>query len=376
MSLYKTLIAVGLLFGVSNYAFSEADFTNTHHNFGEVPEEEGSVEHDFTFTNTASETLTIERVTTSCGCTSPDFSQEVAPGEEGYVTAAYNPSGREGSFTHYVYVHTDQSEQRKRLAIDGTVLPEDRDTSAEELQEDSADEQAQEEESIDPATLDREIGNIATARSDIFLGEVASNDETATGSIPMKNTSDETITIEEYDGPEYIIFSSLPDKIGAGVTKEVPFVYDASQNEEYGRTSDIIALFSDEGTDDRKRFRINADISPHVDEDDPASHPKAHLDRNEHDFGEVRLGEKLETEFTIRNEGEGILEIERLLSGCNCTASKAGDKIVMPGQSSNIRVILDTSEQGGEITETTEIMTNDPENPIHKVEVAAEVVFE
>ena len=49
----------------------ELDFERTEHNFGTIKEELGAVTTQFEFTNTGKSPLIIQRVSASCGCTTP-----------------------------------------------------------------------------------------------------------------------------------------------------------------------------------------------------------------------------------------------------------------------------------------------------------------
>ena len=48
-------------------------FERTEHNFGTIKEEIGAVTTQFEFTNTGNAPLVIQRVTASCGCTTPSY---------------------------------------------------------------------------------------------------------------------------------------------------------------------------------------------------------------------------------------------------------------------------------------------------------------
>ncbi|MCK4700035.1 MAG: DUF1573 domain-containing protein, partial [Bacteroidales bacterium] len=61
-------------------------FDKLTHDFGTFKEEDGNVTCKFSFTNTGSIPLVINRVIASCGCTSPAWSKEpVMPGRKGFV---------------------------------------------------------------------------------------------------------------------------------------------------------------------------------------------------------------------------------------------------------------------------------------------------
>ena len=83
-------------------------FDKTVHDFGEFNEENGMVTCTFNFTNDGGSPLVITNVTTSCGCTVPEWTKEpVSPGKKGYVKATYNPLRRPGVFSKTVSVRTN-----------------------------------------------------------------------------------------------------------------------------------------------------------------------------------------------------------------------------------------------------------------------------
>lgn len=59
------------------------NFTKTEHNFGTVKEEMGAISTQFEFTNNGDSPLIIQRVSASCGCTTPSYTREpVLPGKK------------------------------------------------------------------------------------------------------------------------------------------------------------------------------------------------------------------------------------------------------------------------------------------------------
>ena len=70
------------------------EFGAEEFDFGQVKAGE-KVYHKFTFTNSGSEDLVITYIRTSCGCTTPEWSEEpVKPGEEGYVDVEFDSTGK------------------------------------------------------------------------------------------------------------------------------------------------------------------------------------------------------------------------------------------------------------------------------------------
>ena len=69
-------------------------FNKLVHDFGVIVKNDGTKTYSFEFTNKGRQPVTIQNVTSSCGCTTPDWTKEpVAPGAKGFVKVSYEPSG-------------------------------------------------------------------------------------------------------------------------------------------------------------------------------------------------------------------------------------------------------------------------------------------
>lgn len=118
------LVSCGISVSAADKTKGRIKFTETTYDFGNVREDGGKVTHEFTFTNTGKEPLTIKSATAECGCTRPEFSREpIAPGESGVIKVTYNPLGRPGGFTKVVTVKCTGNPGKVNLKIRGTVLP-------------------------------------------------------------------------------------------------------------------------------------------------------------------------------------------------------------------------------------------------------------
>ena len=93
---------------VDLFQFEEKEF-----DFGVLKQSGGSVSHDFNFTYTGDEPITIVSTPASCACTEGEISQdEFQPGESGVLTVYFNPnlhSEPEGLFFKSVLIMTDPS---------------------------------------------------------------------------------------------------------------------------------------------------------------------------------------------------------------------------------------------------------------------------
>lgn len=113
---------------VSGVAFAqqkpEVDFKKTEHNFGTIKEEIGAVSTQFEFTNNGNSPLIIQRVSASCGCTTPSYTKEpVLPGKKGTISATYSTVRRPGTFNKTIRVYTNVPDTVYVLTIKGNVTP-------------------------------------------------------------------------------------------------------------------------------------------------------------------------------------------------------------------------------------------------------------
>jgi len=81
------------------------------------------VEHAYRIKNVGDETLEIERVRASCGCTAASpVSKTLKPGEETDVLTSFNTENRSGKQIKYIYVHSNDPDNKMfKLTISGEV---------------------------------------------------------------------------------------------------------------------------------------------------------------------------------------------------------------------------------------------------------------
>jgi hypothetical protein len=85
------------LIGLSVSAFAELRFEQPEQTFNAKPDQKSIVAH-YKFTNTGSESVKIDGVKTSCGCTTAALAKTAyEPGESGDIVATFNFGGRLGA---------------------------------------------------------------------------------------------------------------------------------------------------------------------------------------------------------------------------------------------------------------------------------------
>jgi hypothetical protein len=85
--------------------------SNSTFNFGDV-EEGALVNHAFDFTNNGTETLIIENVQPTCGCTvAGDYDKEIKPGAHGKIPLSLNTKGYDGAVKKTIHVKTNVTDK-------------------------------------------------------------------------------------------------------------------------------------------------------------------------------------------------------------------------------------------------------------------------
>ena len=106
-----------------------------------------------------------------------------------------------------------------------------------------------------------------------------------------------------------------------------------------------------------------------------ATGPEIALDRSEHDFGEVQVGDVVHTQLRVINKGDAALVIDEVRTTCGCAVAGSHAKEVPPGQEIEITVSYDSvGLSPGRKTQSVLIHTNDPKNSVAKFQMFATVI--
>lgn len=87
-------------------------------------------------------------------------------------------------------------------------------------------------------------------------------------------------------------------------------------------------------------------------------YPKIQMNKMEHDFGTITSGDKVETEFIIKNIGEADLVIIDAVGSCGCTVPEKPKEPIKPGSSAPIKVSFDSTGKSGQQSKTVTLTTN------------------
>lgn len=121
--LMALVLSTGFIMAQDGGKAPKAVFAKDIHDFGKVEESANSVTCEFTFKNEGTAPLIIQRVQTTCGCTTPDYTKEpVLPGKTGTIKVTYSTVGRPGIFSKEVTVFTNVPDAVYKVRIKGEVI--------------------------------------------------------------------------------------------------------------------------------------------------------------------------------------------------------------------------------------------------------------
>tara|TARA_B100000989_G_C19271098_1_gene356243 strand:+ start:80 stop:544 length:465 start_codon:yes stop_codon:yes gene_type:complete len=106
-----------------SYDSPEIQFDFDSHDFGEVKDGE-IVEIDYNFTNTGKSDLVIFDASASCGCTVPEYPQNIniEPGQKNKIKVRFDTSNKPGKQMKSVTLTTNTNTGKKIIRLTGFVL--------------------------------------------------------------------------------------------------------------------------------------------------------------------------------------------------------------------------------------------------------------
>ncbi|MCF8232123.1 MAG: DUF1573 domain-containing protein [Bacteroidales bacterium] len=108
--------------GDKSQKMPEITFETKTHDFGKVISGE-VVSYNFKFKNTGDAPLIISEVSSSCGCTVPDYPEEpIKPGEEKYLEVTFDSERRSGFQSKTITVGTNAQPSNTTLRIKAKVI--------------------------------------------------------------------------------------------------------------------------------------------------------------------------------------------------------------------------------------------------------------
>jgi hypothetical protein len=333
-------------------------FSETTYDFGKVNEEDGPIIHEFSFKNNGEDPIQILGVKASCGCTTPSWTKEpIMPGKIGLIQAQYDPKNRPGTFNKSLTVSTNIDESLS-LFIRGEVIPEAKSITEE---------------------LPTEMGGIRMRYTSLNLGKVFLNKEPVSEEFKLYNQSDKTITfLEKYEAPKHIKLVFEPKMLAPQSEGLVRIVYDVKLKNDLGFMNDRVTFHTDEAPEasvkDISVFATIEEYFGQITKEELEKAPQLKAENNVHDFGRVKQGSVVTTEFTITNTGVTDLVIRKISPNCTCVVGTMKNEKIKPGLSATLKVAFDPEGRKGNQQKSVTLYSNDPRASAQRVTIKAYLV--
>ena len=92
--------------------------------------------------------------------------------------------------------------------------------------------------------------------------------------------------------------------------------------------------------------------------------PKIYFKENEHNFGEITVGEIITHAYKFSNTGGADLIITNVRTSCGCTASEFPENPIKPGETGVIKLTFDSRGREGYQNKTATIEANTLPNKV------------
>jgi hypothetical protein len=317
-------------------------FTDTEHDFGTIEEKLGPVSHEFLFSNDGTLPLVISKVQPSCGCTSPEWTNEpVIPGKLGSINVRFDPKERPGPFAKTITVFSNAENRSVVLKIKGYV-----NVQNEQLSEFRY--------AIDVIRLK----NIHAAMGTVKKGNIKNK------IIEIVNTSpDRHIRVSFGRVPEYIGLKVIPEQLKPGEKGIIEIEYLSDKLDDWDYVINRLEVLIDGIPVPDNIFTVTAVVREDFSEltaDELNKAPRISFDTEKINFGSIQPDKKIENEFVLKNIGETNLEIRKVRASCGCTVAEPAEKIIPPGGSTIIKTTFNSAGKTGRQKYAITIITNDP----------------
>lgn len=327
---------------INAQSLADIQFEKMDHSFGQIKEEAGPANYNFKFTNTGKIPLIIQGVEASCGCTTPEWSQEpVLPGKTGFIKVSYNPEQRPGAFAKSITVNANVPKTIRVLTISGEVIPRMLNT-------------------MDLFPID--FGKIRLSSNELSFVRIKNN-EIKTDTLQFYNPGTSPISIDFKIVPPHITIKTSPAVIPPKSKGFFLITFDAAKKPEYGYvTSRIYLSFNGE-----EKYNHAITVSAIIEEDfsklsaaDLANAPQIEYSSRTFDFGEIPEGKKVDYTFKIMNKGKSELIIRSVTASCGCTTGQPASNTISPGGNTEMKVSFDSHGKVGMQNKIISVISNDP----------------
>jgi hypothetical protein len=359
-------LAIFLLCALPLFSQDKAKFNvqDPNYVFGLIKEDGGAVEHTFVIENVGTVPLVIDRITTSCGCTLPEWSKEpVSPGKTKEIKVWYDPAGRPGPFYKTISVYSNADPRRFVMTIKGEV----------------------ERKSLTSAAFiyPYSIGELKLYSKTVSFSTIRSH-ETQGEKIAVKNGGSKPLTIHLGELPDFLTVEARPSYLKPDETGELVFLLNADGLGKKGRhhLSVPLKVLVADTIPVMENLRLDANVIDDFSKlsaSDKAKAPSAQIPSTWINFGKVEdkggilgIAGKVSQTLEIRNEGKSPLSIYSLSGDVDRIDVGGGKKEIKPNSSVYFKISVRPKEIKTKLESTIVLVCNDPNGPVRLIKITVE----
>jgi hypothetical protein len=186
-----------------------------------------------------------------------------------------------------------------------------------------------------------------------------------TDTLKIYNHWDQPMKFQFSAVPEFLTVKASPVILEPKKEGAIIVTYDARKRHDWGLNFDKFNIVSSDVKQPIKVINVSAIVKEdfsHMNQEQLDNAAVIKVEQERFNFGKVKQGEKLDFTYVIRNEGNDDLILRKIKPSCGCTAINPEKMVLKKGESSEIKVILNTTGLKGAQHKTITIISNDPVN--------------
>ncbi len=321
-------------------------FDKVIHDFGDVMISDGAQHCTFTYKNISDEPIVVHNVLTSCGCTEPEWTKApIRPGESGKIDITFTNDQGPYPFNKSITVYVAGLSKPVILRLKGVAH--DRAKSLTELFPIAA-------------------GSVGFHDAIVSMGQIEQGLARSI-EIEIANTSSRGVKVAFADMTPGLTVSIADEYIAPKSKARVVCMVDtkATAGEKWGKTPFTFSIIVG-GDKFSNPVTVEALIKENFNDLTEGQKRAAALPQFESssiDFGKVQAGQKLTTEFIVKNIGRDTLKIYKV------DVPDESIVVTLPAdlplrEKAAVGVEVDTNGQSGEQMHILTLITNSPTRPI------------
>ncbi len=300
---------------------------------------------EFQLKNEGNAPLVIERVLSSCGCTTVDYPQgSIAPGENFVVKATYDAK-QMGTFYKQIGICAQGAQQPFTLSLRGKVV---------------------EHISSFNGSYDYTLGALKADAQEVEFDDVNKGDRPI-GRIHIFNPTDQVLEPVVMHLPTYLTAQVSPSKVAPHHSAVVSLSLDSKKLHDFGLNQTSVYLGSNPGDkiSSDKEVVVSAVLLPSfkdMTDAERAEAPQISLSTDNLDLGSFNGKRKLKGEILITNTGKSELDIRSMQMFTMGLQVSLSDSKIKSGETAKLKITAVASELKKARVKRPRILmiTNDP----------------